>query len=258
VPNENSDLSVPIGGESYLRAVREKYNAIEIWPASDRWLAHVKEWIAKSISAWQPALGLTENSMVLNAGSGDESYNVRPGVVIDCDIADRKLVGMPRGVAGDLTKLPLAAGSIDTCICVGSVVNYVRELPQAIAEIGRVVKDNGNLVLEFESSCSLEYIGTPHFGKDVSQVSTFYIYENENIWIYHVDHMRKLLRDAGFEVVAESRAHFLAPLVQGYKQDINYAARFARFDKYVKWLPFLRKHSANIMFLCQRRRIRPD
>jgi SAM-dependent methyltransferase len=244
---------MPVGSDSYLQAVREKYNAIEIWPESDRWLRHVQQWMAANIAAWTPRLGLTPDSKILNAGSGDESYNVAPGMVIDCDIADRKLVGMPAGVAGDLANLPLKSGSVDVCVCVGSVVNYVRQLPQAISEIARVVKPDGKLILEFESSRSLEYIFTPHFKQDVSQVSTFFIYENENIWIYAEEHLRGLLARAGFEVVAVSRTHFAAPLVHRFKKNIHYAARFVGLDKWIRYIPGLNKYSANVMYLCQRR-----
>jgi SAM-dependent methyltransferase len=257
VPSENPDLTVPFDGSSYRRAVREKYNAIEIWPSTDLWLSHVKAWIGRTIKAWQPALGLTPASRVLNAGSGDESYSVSPGLVIDCDIADQKLLGMPYGVAGDLMSLPLAGGAVDVCVCVGSVVNYVSDLTKAIDEIGRVVKADGRLILEFESSRSPEYLFTRHFGQQVSQVSTFYIYENENIWVYHEQHVRNLLEQAGFEILAESRTHFVAPLIFRFKKDINYAGRFAVLDRIVSRIPFLNRHSANVMYLCQRRAQRP-
>lgn len=254
MPSENPDLTVPFDGASYRRAVREKYNAIEIWPTTDLWLSHVKAWISQTIKRWQPHLKLTPASRILNAGSGDESYSVAPGVVIDCDIADQKLIGMPYGVAGDLMNLPLASGAVDVCVCVGSVVNYVSDLNKAIGEIARVVKADGRLILEFESSRSPEYMFTRHFGRDVSQVSTFYIYENENIWVYHEDHVRRLLQQAGFEVIAENRTHFVAPAIFRFKKDINYAAWFARFDRFVSRLPFLKRHSANVIYLCQRRR----
>lgn len=253
MPNEPIPISMPGVADAYLRAVRDKYNAIEIWPESDRWLAHVKGWIAGTIAEWQPRLGLTPSSRILNAGSGDKSYSIAPGMVINSDIADRKLVGMPCGVAGDLARLPLATGSVDVCVCVGSVVNYVPEHPRAIDEIGRVVKPGGSLILEFENSASLEYIGTPHFGRDVSLVSTFFINENENIWVYNERHMRRLLREAGFEVEAVSRAHFVAPLVHGYAQNIHYAARFLWLDRFIKYIPFLNRHSANVIYLCRRR-----
>jgi SAM-dependent methyltransferase len=252
VPSE-PPLSLPFGGEeSYRRAVREKYNAVEIWPQSDRWLTHVKEFIAATLAEWRPKLGLTPASRILNAGSGDESYNVSPGMVVDCDIADRKLVGLPHGVAGDITRLPLRSGAVDCCVCVGSVVNYV-DVTRAIEEIARVVKPEGKVVLEFESSRSLEYVFTRHFGEDATRVSTFYIYENENIWVYHEEHVRKLLAQAGFRVVAERRAHFMAPLFYRFRKDLHWAARFAVLDKFVSWMPFLRRHSANVIFLCERR-----
>lgn len=244
---------MPGVADGYLRAVRDKYNTIEIWPESDRWLAHVKAWIAGAIAEWQPRLNLTPDSRILNAGSGDESYSIAPGMVINSDIADRKLVGMPCGVAGDLARLPLKTGAVDVCVCVGSVVNYVPEHPKAIEEIGRVVKPGGSLILEFENSASLEYIGTSHFARDVSQVSTFFIYENENIWVYNESHMRRLLAAAGFEVEAVTRTHFVAPLIHGYAQNIHYAARFAWLDRFVAPIPWLNRLSANVMYLCRRR-----
>ncbi len=255
MPNEPAPLSVPLGGDhSYLRAVREKYNAIEIWPESDRWLFHVRRWIGECIGAWTPALGLQPHSRVLNAGSGNESYNLAPGVVIDCDIADRKLVGMPFGVAGDLANLPLKTGAVDVCVCVGSVINYIADLPKAIGEIARVMQSRGKLILEFESSASLEYLMTPHFARDVSQVSTYYIYENENIWVYSEAYVRGLLNAAGFEVVAENRTHFVAPLVHRFSQNIHGAARFCGLDRWARRIPWLNRHSANVIYLCEQRR----
>ncbi|HEX6980306.1 MAG TPA: methyltransferase domain-containing protein [Alphaproteobacteria bacterium] len=253
MPSDNPDFTVPFDGVSYRRAVREKYNTIEIWPATDLWLSHVKAWISRTIGVWRPALALTPDSRILNAGSGDESYSVAPGLVIDCDIADRKLVGLPFGVAGDLMNLPLADRSVDACVCVGSVVNYVSDLPKAIDEIARVVRGGGSLILEFESSRSPEYMFTRHFGRDVSQVSTYYIYENENIWVYNEAHVRRLLEAAGFDVVAQSRAHFVAPMIFRFKKDINYAARFAILDPIASRIPFLNRRSANVMYLCRRR-----
>lgn len=255
VPDDHPPQAVPADVDSgYLRAVRAKYNAIEIWPSTDRWLAHVKTWIAGALADWQPLLGLRPDSRILNAGSGDESYNVGPGMVVDCDIADRKLVGLPWGVAGDLANLPLRTGSIDVCVCVGSVVNYVGDVVRAISEVARVVKPNGRLVLEFESSRSSEYVFTRHFGQPATQVRTFYIYEDENIWVYNEDHVRDLLAEHGFRVIAVRRVHFVAPLVYRFKKDINYAARFASLDRWLSWLPGLRNASANVMFLCERDR----
>jgi hypothetical protein len=114
------------------------------------------------------------------------------------------------------------------------------------------VKPGGSLIIEFENSRSLEYIFTPHFARDRSQVSTFFIYENENIWIYGEEYIQRLLAGAGFTVERVTRTHFVAPLIHGYVQNIHYAARFVGLDRFVRWIPFLNRYSANVMYLCRK------
>lgn len=259
VPDDQPHPTTPAGvAPDYLRAVRDKYNAIQVWPESDRWLAHVKAWIAGAIADWRPRLGLTPAARVLNAGSGDESYGLAPGVVIDCDIADRKLVGLKLGVAGDLANLPLAAGAIDVCVCVGSVINYVGDVERAVGQLARVLRPDGRLILEFESSRSGEYHFTPHFGRDAAQVRTYYIDQDESIWVFNEAYVRRVLAAHGFTVVDERRAHFLSPFVYRFKKDLNRAARYAALDRWVGRLPFFRSRSANVILLCERRPGRND
>lgn len=54
--------------------------------------------------------------------------------------------------------LPFAENSIDNILCVGSVLNYCDAIA-AISEFNRVLKYNGHLILEYESSWGFEYIG---------------------------------------------------------------------------------------------------
>ncbi len=45
----------------------------------------------------------------------------------------------------------------DNILCVGSVLNYCDALT-ALSELSRVLKPNGNLILEYESSWGFEYL----------------------------------------------------------------------------------------------------
>jgi hypothetical protein len=45
----------------------------------------------------------------------------------------------------------------------------------------------------------------------------------------------------------------VAPFFYRWRKDLNWAAGFAWLDRYVSWLPWLRRHSANVMVLCERR-----
>jgi SAM-dependent methyltransferase len=56
----------------------------------------------------------------------------------------------PKFVQGDYRKLPFADGSFDTAVCLFSSLGYLgdEEDTKALAEIGRVLRDEGRLVIE--------------------------------------------------------------------------------------------------------------
>ena len=122
-----------------------------------------------------------------------------------------------------------------------------------MGEIARVLRPDGRLILEFESSRSGEYHFTPHFGRDAAQVRTFYIDQDESIWVFNEAYVRRVLAAHGFAVVDIRRAHFLSPFVYRFGKDLNRAARYAAFDRWVGRLPFFRTRSANVILLCERR-----
>jgi len=95
-------------------------------------------------------------------------------MVINIDIADRKLVGMSCGVAGYLSHLPLQTRIVDVCVLRLLVVNYVRDCPRRSVELGRVVSPAEPESSNSRTFRSLEY-SHPAFRRDVprrSHVST--------------------------------------------------------------------------------------
>ncbi len=65
----------------------------------------------------------TDDSIILNAGSGGEDYPCK-GKLIHLDIAEANIKQFPYYLVASTTSIPLDNNSIDIIICVGSVINY--------------------------------------------------------------------------------------------------------------------------------------
>lgn len=77
----------------------------------------------------------------------------------------------------------LLKNSIDNILCVGSVLNYCDAIA-AISEFNRVLKYNGHLILEYESSWGFEYIGKKCYKSDACIITTEYIEKEHTQWLY--------------------------------------------------------------------------
>jgi MPBQ/MSBQ methyltransferase len=58
--------------------------------------------------------------------------------------------------AADVAALPYAADRFDAAVCCGSTLNFVEDPARALAEIGRVLRRGGRLLLECEHRWSLD------------------------------------------------------------------------------------------------------
>jgi ubiquinone/menaquinone biosynthesis C-methylase UbiE len=72
-------------------------------------------------------------------------------------VARSKLPGVPLA-RGDLEALPYRDASFDAVTCGGSTLSFVDHPPRALAEIGRVLRPGGTLVLEVEHKWSLDLL----------------------------------------------------------------------------------------------------
>ncbi len=109
-----------------------------------------------------------ENSYVLNARSGGNSYNLK------CkqhhvDIADKKISHLELFTVSSIENLPFNDDCFDGIICVGSVINYCDAM-QTISEFSRVLKRNDILIIEFENSYGYEFIKCSRGGDCIWQI----------------------------------------------------------------------------------------
>ena len=118
-------------------------------------------------------LALHEKSPVLDAGCGDGAHTIRlarrgyPVVALDFSeyVLDRArgnvlasgLAQMVKFEHGSLLNLPLTDRSFDFVLCWG-VLMHIPEVDKAIAELARVVKPNGFLIISENNMWSLESV----------------------------------------------------------------------------------------------------
>jgi 2-polyprenyl-3-methyl-5-hydroxy-6-metoxy-1,4-benzoquinol methylase len=119
------------------------------------------------------ALALHEKSPVLDAGCGDGTHTIRlarrgyPVVALDFSeyVLDRArsnvlasgLAEMVKFEHGSLINLPFTDSSFDFVLCWG-VLTHIPEVEKAVAELARVVKPNGFLIISESNMWSLEAV----------------------------------------------------------------------------------------------------
>ncbi|HEV7429444.1 MAG TPA: methyltransferase domain-containing protein [Thermoanaerobaculia bacterium] len=169
------------------------------------------------------SLGLGHSDLVVFAGSGGRSNGVQHQNVVHIDIAEKTLRYAPGPLLANVEQLPIKGGSIAAVICVGSVVNYC-DAAATIAEFARVIRDRGTLILDFESSDSLEFAFTSTFKSAVDLISTFYNERREEIWVYSLRFIEAALAASGFVVTFRFPIHILSPLRLRFSNDVAAAS----------------------------------
>jgi hypothetical protein len=104
-----------------LAEVRKKYNDPHYWTPRDKWHQLTTELIGLYI---QKKLPLSRHALVLNLGSGGNSYGVNDVKQVHVDIALRRIGRTGGSVGGDINHLPIRSNTADFVICVGGVINY--------------------------------------------------------------------------------------------------------------------------------------
>ena len=118
-------------------------------------------------------------------------------------------------VAASFYAMPLVDEAIDTAMMV-RVMHHVEDVPDLLAEVGRVLNASGDYVFEFASKRNLKAIARYHFRRQAWSPFDPDPYEFvEMNFDFHPDWMRQQLAGAGFHVKHwRTVSHFRLPLLK--------------------------------------------
>lgn len=216
----------------------------EVWPEDDRWHQYSKKQIFSYISK----LKYSENAYILNAGSGGSNYHLSQKMM-HVDIARNKIDCFPEYIVSSIEEMPFDNNIFTDIICVGSVINYC-DAVASIHEFSRVLLSGGSLVLEFESSWGYEHRFSSCYKQDADITQLPYFGELHSQWLYSPQYISNILRTEGFNIINEDRFHYISGISFSKYHDENRAAKYVVFDSLLKRIPFIKKHSNNVIFQC--------
>jgi ubiquinone/menaquinone biosynthesis C-methylase UbiE len=223
-------------------------NVSEVWPKDNAWYIYLKSEIDKYIRKRCNSLN---NPYILNAGSGGNDYGTVSDNMYHVDIVENKIANLKNAVVASIEKLPFPDKMFDYVICVGSVINYC-DAVASIAEISRVIKKYGILILEFENSLSFEYFGRKEYGKSAEIVNTKYMNTSHYLWVYSFNYIKNILKEYSFVIRHFSALHILSSLHLNKYGNEETSAGLAKFDRIFQYIPFIKKHAGNLILFCKK------
>ena len=164
------------------------------------------------------------------------------------DIANKKLENIENAVIASIEKMPFDDLFFDNILCVGSVLNYCDALT-AISELSRVLKSNGNLILEYESSWGFEYLHKDCYKKDACIITTEYIEKEHNQWLYSPKYIKNILKTCSLNIIEKYPFHISDGLSSKFLDDQT-AINWVKIDTLLCKFPFFKEHGNNIIMHC--------
>lgn len=228
--------------------IKDFYNNVSnVWGENDPW----HEYSQKIISSYIDKQNFFKDSLVLNAGSAGNDYNIDCRKMYHVDIAYEKIKGVENSFVANIENMPFSDKFFDNILCVGSVLNYC-DATASISEFARVLKPNGSLILEYESSWGYEYIGKECYKKDACIITTEYIEKQHVQWLYAPLYILSILNSCGFTVNDSYPFHILDGIFSKFMSD-GLAVSCTRLDKFIKKIPLLKNHGNNILLCCTKK-----
>lgn len=194
---------------------------------------------------------LTEEDVVLNAGSGGKTYTTRASMV-HVDIAENTLVGCSNAYVCNILDLPFEHRTFDCVICVGTVINYC-EIEKALAELSRVSKDEAYLILEYERSGSgfLEN-GIRNLDRVVFNHEYFDV-PHKNL-LYSDELVKSILEKNGFHILEAKYFNTSIPWLERYISD-DLAHKLVFLEDIMQKITYFSRYSHNCILLCRKRKV---
>ena len=131
---------------------RHFYETTDAW-GTDLYGTYTPAYIRLFITQSLDALPITEETKILNAGSGGTIYYPK-GKQYHLDLVEAKLAGLENAVVGNVVDMPFPDGFFDIVLLAGCVISYC-EADKALREVARVLKPGGRLIVDYERSESV-------------------------------------------------------------------------------------------------------
>lgn len=225
--------------------IKAFYNSVpDVWGNNDPWHNHSKEIIALYLRQQN----FFKNSVVLNAGSAGNTYKINCKKMYHVDIASEKIKNIENAVVASIENLPFHDDFFDNILCVGSVLNYCDAMT-AISELSRVLKPNGNLILEYESSWGFEYIGKDCYKNDACIITTEYIETKHTQWLYSPIYISQILKSSSLSIADKTPFHIADGLLSKFMNEQS-AVHLTKIDNLLKRCPYFKWHGNNIILHC--------
>ena len=228
--------------------IRSFYNSVsDVWAIDDPWHDYSK----RVISSYLSNQTFFNNTIVLNAGSAGNTYNIDCREMYHIDIAEEKLKNLSNAFVASIENTPFENNCFDNIVCVGSVLNYCDAF-NSISELSRILKPKGHLVIEFESSCGFEYLGKECYQIDAEIITTEYIEKQHKQWLYSQRYIKKILRMYKLRIIDEYSFHIIDGLLSKKINEITSVDWSEKTDKLLRHIPFLRIMETTLSFVVKR------
>lgn len=226
----------------YKRAL-SNYQSNNPWPSNDPWHNVTQNKLNTYINGWLKKYSNSKQT-ILNAGSGTTEYTTKSKIIY-MDIVKDYIKSFEHYIVGSIDKIPLDDQTIDTIICVGSILNYA-DAQKSLDEFNRILKTGGSLILEFERSNSAEFLFTKNYAKTI--FSKKYSYNNQMhiLWLYNERFISELLNYYDFEIVTKHHFHCISSLLYRLGFSEEYSSRFSKLDSIIHILSYPIAHNVII------------
>jgi hypothetical protein len=218
-----------------------------IW--NDRWHLYTRKKIEEFIQTNQNIIN--ESKHIINAGSSGETYNIDDKKTLHIDLVEKRIEDKPHHLVANLEDIPINSQEADLIVCVGSVINF-SDAMLVIKELTKLLKPNGNLILEFECSNTPELFWSNKFNATAVIHDTFYRHKLLKIWYYSEEWIESILKEYGYTIVNKSKWHFLSAFMLKFIPWLDFCSLFSTFDALARKIPIVKNYSSNIILLAKK------